>query len=111
MSRVTLIEDSLTNRRGKQIFYDLFNDKTNRLIFSILRKGAIEKEVLKNRLQTEYEKVVVNLELLLTPFFQLNLLKNETIFEKEVLALVNDAFCARVPPREILQNITTSYFS
>lgn len=83
----------------KQLFFRLFEDNTRIHIFQILRQGAISKRLLREKLRSQFGYTNLNLDLLLTPFHRLRLIKTEPVpGEPETIFLINDLYAIRVPP-------------
>ncbi|GAB4328888.1 MAG: hypothetical protein Kow0069_36220 [Promethearchaeota archaeon] len=96
---------SAVDLREEQVYHNLFRDKTRRIVLNILRKGAISKQSLIDTLEAEFGFTTTNLELLLTPFYQLELVVKQRLYETEVYFLQWDVACFRFPPASVLNEL------
>jgi hypothetical protein len=101
-----------------QLYLRLFDEKIRLDIFSILRMGVITKKQLVLELQRKFGYANINIELLLTPFLRMGLIKNEmTIGEDESVYLIKDVYTCLLPmvkpplPAKIEQNLKNLYNS
>ncbi|MHA1731870.1 MAG: hypothetical protein ACTSU5_07995 [Promethearchaeota archaeon] len=96
-----VLRDS-TSLNEEQLFYRIYHDKTRRTILEILRGGIISKKSLRGRLFKEFGISPSNMELVMSPFYQLKLVRKSTIHDSEVYVLERDVCCLRVPPVKVL---------
>ncbi|MHA1775326.1 MAG: hypothetical protein ACTSWC_01045 [Promethearchaeota archaeon] len=83
----------------KQLYFRLFEDNTRIHILQILRQGVISKRGLREKLRTQFGYTKLNIDLLLTPFQRLRLIKIINVpGEEESIFLVADLFAIRIPP-------------
>ncbi|MCP4760628.1 MAG: hypothetical protein GY870_02530 [archaeon] len=100
----TIYEFSKLNE--DQLFFNLFSEKDKLFILDILRKGSINKGELSRILMEKYGTSASNLDMLLNPFFHLELIKEMNVPGiKNALFLINDVYCCRLPPEKLLEYI------
>ncbi len=88
------------------LFYRLFQDKNRIEIFQILRQGVITKSALRNLMKKKWGVTNINLDLLISPFLRLGLIKIKDVpGAKECIFLIHDVYCCRLPPSH--QNLST----
>ncbi|MHA1612649.1 MAG: hypothetical protein ACTSVZ_09050 [Promethearchaeota archaeon] len=82
-----------------QLFFRIFDDNIRIKVLDYLRKGVITKYALRNELKTKFGYVKLNLDLLLTPFLRLGLIKIKDVpGSEDSIFLISDIFAYRQPP-------------
>ncbi|MHA1672851.1 MAG: hypothetical protein ACTSYI_04430 [Promethearchaeota archaeon] len=82
-----------------QLFFRIFDDNIRIKVLEYLRKGVISKNNLRNELKAKFGYVKLNLDLLITPFLRLGLIKIQNVAGSEdSIFLLSDIFAYRKPP-------------
>ncbi|MCF2140185.1 MAG: hypothetical protein K9W44_09045 [Candidatus Lokiarchaeota archaeon] len=82
----------------KQLYFRLFEDNIRIHILQTLRNGCISKAALREKLRSQFGYIQLNLDLLLTPFIRLRLIKVMQIpGDEESIFLLSDFFVYRTP--------------
>jgi len=100
----TFNEFSLIDRN--QLFFNFFSDKNRINLFNILKNGVIDRISLLNIFKEEYGISESNFDLILIPFFNLNLIIEKDLPGiKKCYFLINDVFFCRIPCQKIIKKI------
>jgi hypothetical protein len=85
---------------------NFFQDKIKFTILQILEEGVISKTELIRILREEYGFSTINIDLLLVPFIQENLIQKKIIAgSNECYLLIKDLTYARIPPQNLPHEI------
>ena len=89
-----------------QLYFRIFDDNIRIKILEYLRKGVISKLTLLNELKAKFGYVKLNLDLLITPFLRLGLIKIQNVpGSDDSIFLISDIFAYRQPPGVQPQNL------
>ncbi len=89
-----------------QLFFRIFDDNIRIKVLEYLRKGVISKNNLRNEMKAKFGYVKLNLDLLITPFLRLGLIKIENVAGSEdSIFLLSDIFAYRQPPAAKPKNL------
>lgn len=101
--------DEYSKLNKVQLFFNLFNDMDKISIFEILQNGVIDKRSLADTLKDRWGISEKNLDLLINPFFNLDLIEETDIPGIEgCLFLVKDVLFCRLPPEPIVSELKGS---
>ncbi|MHA1341377.1 MAG: hypothetical protein ACTSRZ_15570 [Promethearchaeota archaeon] len=100
----TLNEFSVFNKN--QLYFNFFSDIDKINLLKIFRNGVIDRSTLVYLFKEEYGISESNLDLILTPFFNLNLIVEKTLPGiKNCYFLVNDVFFCRIPSKKFINKL------
>lgn len=83
-----------------QLFFRIYDETIRIKLLEYLRKGVISKHEVRSILKAKFGYIKLNLDLLLTPFLRLGLIKIKKVpGSSDSIFLVSDVFACRIPPK------------